>query len=201
MNNISVLLVDDNDDFRQSTAWILESEDISTVDFASGESLLDAIDDDPELTNGSCVLTDLRMPGLSGLELIEALKQRRIKAPVVMMTAHGNVSSAVEAMKKGAASFIEKPFDDELLLETIRTTMSYPGTMLKNPEAAKQKLDRLTFREQQVLHLVCAGHINKTIADTLGISVKTVELHRSNMLSKLEVNNIQELVRLTLGYE
>ena len=200
MNKIKVFLVDDNNPFRQSTAWLLEEEAMEVDEFHCGEDLLIELEKTPMLIDNCCVVTDLRMPGMSGLELMDELCKRRSRLPVIMMTGHGDVAMAVEVMQRGATNFIEKPFSDEVLIETIKIAVTGPGAGLRNYQATSEKIAKLSPREKQVLNLVSAGKLNKTIADILGISIKTVELHRSNMLSKLGVRNVQDLVRLTLGY-
>lgn len=195
----NVLLVDDNEAFRRSTVWLLEGADMLVNDFQSGKDLLNFLksaDNNPPC----CIVTDMRMPEMNGLELMEELRKRHDKHAVVLITAHGDIPLAVEAMRRGAVSVLEKPFNDEMLIQTIRNALAEPGAQLRNPQAAKIRLERLSPREKQVLDLVSAGQLNKCIADKLGISIKTVELHRANMVTKLGVRNVQELVRLTLGY-
>jgi len=198
---LTVYLIDDDDSFRESTTWLLEAADLDVVDYASPSEFLDAVEQKGPAGQVGCVVTDLRMPEMNGFELIDELRKRHLSMPVVVITGHGDVPVAVEAMKMGAANFIEKPFDGPVLVETVKRAMQEPGAKLRNPEATQERLDKLSPRERQVLDLVCAGKLNKTIADVLGISIKTVELHRANMQSKLGARNVQELVRLTLGYE
>lgn len=195
-----VYLVDDNEAFRRSTAWLLEAADFDVVDFCGGAALLAALEQEPAAP-GACLVSDVRMPQLSGLELLEELRARGIALPVVFITAHGDVPLAVEAMRRGASHFIEKPFEGETLVEAVRFALAGPRTAVApRTPADEARLARLTPRERQVLELVVAGKLNKTIADLLGISIKTVELHRANMMSKLGVRNVPELVRLVLGH-
>jgi len=201
VNEITVFLVDDNASFRQSTTWLLSDAGFTVNAFEKAEMLLAFLNSDNVELGQSCIVTDLRMPGMSGLALMEVLRQRRIRIPIVVVTGHGDVPMAVETMQRGAANFIEKPFESIVLVETILSAVSDPGSVLRNPGATREKVEKLSPREREVLGLVCAGKLNKTIADVLGISIKTVELHRSNMFSKLGVCNVQELVRLTLGYQ
>lgn len=189
-----VWLVDDHEPFRQSTALLLQTEGLAVRDFDAAGALLAEL---PPAADHLCVVSDMRMPAMSGLELLEELKRRSCSAPVIFVTAHGDVPLAVEAMRRGAAHFIEKPFTLPALLEAIRAVMDRAKP--RDPSGSGQaRLARLTPRESQVLDLVVAGKLNKTIADVLGISIKTVELHRSNMMTKLEVRNVPELVRLVL---
>ncbi|ABC31830.1 Response regulator [Hahella chejuensis KCTC 2396] len=204
MNAAQILLVDDNEDFRRSTVWMLEAAGLQVEDFNRAAGLLarlQQLEDAGVPLSDKCVVTDLRMPDMNGLELMEELRTRRLSVPVVLITGHADVTLAVSAMRMGAANFLEKPFENSILVETVKSAISEPGSALRNPQAAKEKLGRLSPRERQVLTHVCAGKLNKTIADILGISVKTVELHRANMASKLGARNVQDLVRLSLGYE
>lgn len=200
MPDLNVLLVDDNDAFRLSTAWVLEHAQLKVREFSCAAALLDALSV-TLLPLPCCIVTDMRMPGMNGLELMDALQKQHVDMPVILITGHGDIPLAVEAMRRGAASVLEKPFAGERLVQAIFSAMAEPGARLKNPQEARVKLDRLTPREKQVMDLVCLGHLSKTIADKLGISVKTVELHRANLMAKLRVRSVQELVRLTLGYE
>lgn len=200
MPELNVLLVDDNEAFRNSTAWLLEGANIQVQAFESGTALLASLESMSALP-ACCIVTDMRMPGLNGLELMDVLHKHHVNMPVILITGHGDIPLAVEAMRRGAASVLEKPFDGELLVATIHAALAEPGARLKNPAEARVKLDRLTPRERQVMDMVCLGHPSKTIADKLSISVKTVELHRANITAKLEIKSVQELVRIHLGYE
>lgn len=187
---MKVWLVDDNAPFRQSTVMLLHTAGLEVRDFDSAASLLATL----PIPEGCCVVSDIRMPGMTGLELLEELRRRMAATPVVFVTAHGDVPLAVTAMRRGASHFVEKPFTVEVLIDAVRDALRVPETR----RAANERLDRLTPRERQVLELVVAGKLNKTIADMLGISIKTVELHRANMMTKLGVRNLPELVRLTM---
>lgn len=196
---VTVHLVDDHEAFRQSTRWVLEAAEFRVIDYADGATLVSALRDEASGPGAACVLTDLRMPGMSGLELLGALQKMQCALPVVMITAHGDITQAVEAMRRGAASFLEKPFERDVLVETLRDAVRQP-VGLRDPETAGERMARLSPRERQVMELVTAGRLNKTIADVLGISIKTVELHRANMMNKLEARNVPELIRIVLGY-
>ncbi len=198
---VTVYLIDDDDSFRESTAWLLEAAELQVEQYASPARFLKDLEERDFTGQDGCIVTDLRMPEMNGFELMDALRHHHLTMPVVMITGHGDVPVAVEAMKMGAANFIEKPFDGPVLVETVKRAVREPGAQLRNPRGTQERLDKLSPRERQVLDLVCAGKLNKTIADVLGISIKTVELHRANMQSKLGARNVQELVRLTLGYE
>lgn len=203
-----VYLVDDNHPFRRSTALLLETSGIEVRDFEAAEAVLAQLEHGAALCAGVCIVSDVRMPGLSGLELLEELKRRKYGIPVIFITAHGDVPLAVEAMRRGAANFIEKPFSAEVLVEAIRVAAANEAAPAEGEAAPavktsqpSPKLAALTRRERQVLELVVAGKFNKTIADVLGISTKTVELHRASVMTKLGVRNVPDLVKVYLGYE
>jgi len=197
---VTVLLVDDHDSFRESTKWLLEDQGLIVHEYASAPEFLEDVDAHGVPSGRACLLTDLRMPQMNGLELISAMSERGLHLPVVFISAHGDVPLAVEAMRKGAANFLEKPVDDEMLVQAITLAASQPGARPRDPERAEQLLGRLTSREYQVMELVCSGKLNKTIADALDISIKTVELHRANLMQKMEARSVSELIHRSLGY-
>ena len=192
-----IYLVDDNDGFRESTAWLLETAGFEPLAFDSGAAFLAAYDGQRRGAADECLVSDIRMPQMSGLQLQEELVRRGIRLPLVFVTAHGDVPLAVEAMRKGASNFLEKPFTDEALLQAIRTAVA---ARREQAPAQGEALARLSPRERQVLDLVVASKPNKIIADILGISIKTVELHRANMMSKLGVRSLPELMKVALGH-
>ncbi|QOW25363.1 response regulator [Lysobacter sp. H23M47] len=194
-----VHLVDDNDAFRESTAWLLQTAGFEVREYASGPQFLAEVVDaaaTASSTSGApaeCLVSDIRMPEMSGLHLQAELRRRDNALPLVFVTAHGDVPLAVEAMRNGAAHFLEKPFSDDALIEAIRTALA-------KPVGAAVALAKLTPREKQVLDLVVASKPNKIIADILGISIKTVELHRANMMAKLGVRSVPDLMKVALGH-
>lgn len=193
-----VHLVDDNEAFRRSTAWLLEAAEFAVRDYPDAHAFLVALDRAQGEPAPGCIVSDIRMPGMSGIELHDELQRRGCPLPLVFITAHGDVPLAVQAMRKGAVDFIEKPFDEQTLVHAVNTALSHAAAApARNAEAAR-RLAQLTPRERQVMDLVVAGKLNKMVADELGISIKTVELHRSNMMTKLGVRNLPDLVRLTL---
>ena len=199
MNPSVVYLVDDNKAFRKSTAWLLQTAGFRVRDFGSGQAVLEALKSNAPLAGSSCLVSDVRMPKMSGLELQDELRKQSIRLPVVFVTAHGDVPLAVEAMRKGAVDFIEKPFSDKTIINNVRRALdAYPAGPGNSPEEA-EKIASLTPRERQVLELVVAAKPNKVIAYSLGISIKTVELHRANMMSKLGVRTLPDLMKLVLG--
>jgi two-component system response regulator FixJ len=203
-----IYLVDDNEPFRRSTALLLETSGFEVRDFHDAAALLAQLEHGAALCSGACIASDIRMPGLSGLELLEELRRRQCGLPLIFITAHGDVPLAVEAMRRGAVNFIEKPFAAEVLVEAIRVAVTEepapasaePTRDARGPQP-NPRLSVLTRRERQVLELVVSGKFNKTIADVLGISTKTVELHRASVMSKLGVRNVPDLVKVYLGYE
>jgi FixJ family two-component response regulator len=197
--SLRVHVIDDNADFRRSTRWLLESDGIAVEESPSAEEYLAR---QPGAGAAELLLVDLRMPGMSGLQLQDALAQRTEAAPIIFMTAHGDVSVAVEAMRKGALNFLEKPFSDDALLGAVRAAFERLVSRREQGGLAEQAAARvrsLTPRERQVLELVLEGALNKTIAGRLGISIKTVELHRAHMMEKMQARSIAQLVQLAVA--
>ena len=190
-----VHLVDDNEGFRDSTAWLLETAGFEVESYGSAPAFLEARGEGASAPAGSveCLVSDIRMPEMSGVQLQEELRRRGDAIPLVFVTAHGDVPLAVEAMRKGAANFLEKPFGDEVLVDAINAALT-------RVRGASEALGRLSPRERQVLDLVVASKPNKIIADILGISIKTVELHRANMMNKLGVRSLPDLMKVALGH-
>ncbi len=198
-------LVDDNEPFRRSTSLLLETAFIDVRSFDSGAALLAQLEREPAPRVGACVVSDIRMPHMSGLVLMEELRRREQAIRVIFVTAHADVPLAVEAMRRGAVDFIEKPFEARLLVQAIRlASVDDPVQPPRMPGSgvaeSDPRLSVLTRRERQVIELVVAGKFNKSIADILGISTKTVELHRASLMSKLGVRNLPDLVKVYLGY-
>jgi two-component system response regulator FixJ len=192
-----VYVVDDDDAMRDSLAFLLKSADVPVSTYESGDALLAAIEEGA----AGCVITDVRMPGMSGIDLLKTLRQRNPRISVIVITGHGDVPLAVEAMKSGAIDFLEKPFDDELMLTRIRAALSEQESVQQNDAARaaiEQNLARLSTRERQVLDGLIAGHPNKIIAYDLGISPRTVEIYRANVMTKMGANSLSDLVRMAL---
>ncbi|MBJ6979142.1 response regulator [Luteimonas sp. MC1895] len=200
MPEIRVYLVDDNDGFRDSTAWLLETSGFEVESFASGAAFLEAYAGHRHGDASECLVSDIRMPEMSGLQLQDELGRRGIQLPIVFVTAHGDVPLAVEAMRKGASNFLEKPFSEQALVDALRTALAHSRNRGAGGGMANELLAKLSPRERQVLDLVVASKPNKIIADILGISIKTVELHRANMMSKLGVRSLPELMKVALGH-
>ena len=192
-----VYVVDDDEAMRDSLRWLLESAGYRVSACCSAERFLTAYRPD----HAACLVLDVRMPGLSGLELQRELNRRGIPLPIIFVTGHGDVPMAVDAVKSGAFHFLEKPFKDERLLELIEQASNL-GTPAESEReqrrCAAAKLASLTQREREVMDLVVRGRKNKQIADELAISVKTVEAHRARAMEKMDVSCVAELVRATL---
>lgn len=189
-----VYVVDDDEAMRDSLVWLVESQGFKVEAFASAESFLAAYRSDM----AGCLVLDVRMPGMSGLELYEKLHALRSTLPVIFITGHGDVPMAVAALKKGAADFIEKPFNDKDMLRLIEQCLSLEraGRERRRQELeAARRLASLTEREREVLDLIIAGKLNKQIADALNISIKTVEVHRARVMEKMNVRSVAELVQ------
>ena len=190
----TVFIVDDDEAMRDSLAWLLESNALRVKAFESGEAFLDAWHEGM----AGCLVLDVRMPGISGLELHERLQALRSTLPIVFVTGHGDVPMAVSVLKKGAADFIEKPFNDKDILRLIEQCLAVDreqsGRRRRHAEIGR-RLANLTPREREVMDLMKSGRLNKQIADDLGISIKTVEVHRARVMDKMEVRSVAELVQ------
>lgn len=194
----TVFLVDDDLAVRKALSWLFESVNLPVSTFASGQAFLDQY----EAGQPGCLLIDLRMPGMSGLELQTELSARQISLPVIMITGHGEVDAAVRAMKAGALDFIRKPFSDQVLLEIVQKALKSnveTQRALVERRGIKRRLSRLTPRERQVLDRIMEGDPNKMIAVAIERSEKTVEAHRKKIMEKLQVRSVVELVRLVLA--
>ncbi|MCE7030912.1 response regulator FixJ [Jiella avicenniae] len=196
-NNAVVHLVDDDESVRHSIAFLLATAGFAVRVHESGSALLASID----TLQPGCVISDVRMPGIDGLELQRRLKAEGAHLPVVVMTGHADVQLAVQAMKDGAIDFIEKPFDDEAMLAAVRTALKEGKAgegRQAEAEAIAARLASLSGRERQVLDGLIAGHPNKTIAYDLEISARTVEVHRANVMKKMAASSLSDLVRMVL---
>jgi two-component system response regulator FixJ len=192
-----VFIVDDDADVRDSLRALLESADLSVADYGSARAFLAA-----PAPGAGCLIADIRMPDMDGLELQEELVKRGSGLPVIVVTGHGDVPLAVRAMKAGAVDFIEKPYDDELLLESVRRALDMGIARPKSPEvdpAIAGLIVSLTPREREVLEHLIAGRPNKVVAFKLGISPRTVEIHRAHLMEKMQVRSLPELVRVALA--
>lgn len=193
-----VYIVDDDEAVRDSLRWLLEANGYRVRAYQSAESFLDEYDP----MQVGVLIADVRMPGMSGLELQEQLIARKSPMPIVFITGHGDVPMAVSTMKKGAVDFLEKPFSESDLRDIVGRMLEQASQRLSAVQAQRNHeamLARLTAREQQVLERIVAGRLNKQIADDLGISIKTVEAHRANIMEKLEVTTVADLMKVALA--
>jgi len=191
-------IVDDEEIIRDSLTWLAQSRAITATAYASGAALLSAMERaDAVDTQGECILLDVRMPELSGVALFDQLVQRGItrQRPVIFLTGHGDVPMAVDMLKNGAFDFFEKPFNDNQLMDRVLEALQASREAGKQ-EAVHNRLQALSGREREVLDLILAGKMNKVIADALGISMRTVEVHRAHIFDKMNVKTAVELARL-----
>jgi two-component system response regulator FixJ len=198
IDNYTVHIVDDEEAVRKSLAFLLTMSGFTVRVHESATGFLAAA---PTIRNG-CLITDLRMPDMSGVELLRSLKTADLQIPSIVITGHGDVPMAVEAMKAGALDFIEKPFEEELLIEAVKRAaaqLSNTPDHLDDVSTIRARLEELTDRERQVLSGVVAGLANKTIAYDLNISPRTVEVHRANVMAKMKAKSLPELVRMALA--
>ncbi len=195
-----VLVVDDDEAVRDALATFLGLNGYAVKTYASAEAFLSAW----EIPARGCIIADVKMPGLTGVELIGVARRRGCALPILVITGHGDVPTAVSALKAGALDFIEKPLQDQVLLERVREATAL-GTRRRADEEARRatrdRFARLSEREREVMALIVAGHPNKIIAYRLGVSTRTIEIHRARVMEKFGVRNLAELVRLALQLE
>src|SRR4051812_25388902 len=189
-------LIDDDEDVRRALAFQLGTVGLAVRVY---ESALAFLEKNPEPRAG-CIVSDVRMPGMDGLELLRRLRAKGVQCPVIVMTGHADVHLAVQAMKAGAADFIEKPFSDDVLLAAIQAAFAGRQSVAGQGDAGgiRGRIAALSSREREVLDGLLAGHPNKTIAYDLGLSPRTVEVHRANVMTKMQANSLSELVRMAL---
>ena len=194
----TVYVVDDDEAVRDSLQWLLEGKDYRVRCFESAEAFLSRYDP----REVACLIADIRMGGMSGMELQERLIERNSPLPIVFITGHGDVPMAVESMKKGALDFIQKPFNEEQLIALVDRMLDHAQESFSAQQQVANRealLSKLTTREAQVLERIVAGRLNKQIADDLGISIKTVEAHRANIMEKLAANTVADLLKIALA--
>jgi two-component system response regulator FixJ len=193
----TVHVIDDDDAVRDSLAFLLESAGLVVATHASAVAFLA----EASSLTGGCIVTDVRMPEMNGIELLKRLREIGVTLPVIVITGHADIALAVEAMKSGAVDFMEKPFDDEVMLRAVRGALARSGKAIEEGQeraGIRQRLATLSNREQQVLDGLVAGHANKRIAHELDISPRTVEIYRAHVMTKMEAASLSELVRMAL---
>ena len=198
--NATIFIVDDDEAIRDSLDMLLKTVDLNTTTFGSGDEFLEAYDPDWE----GCILLDIRMPGTSGMEVQKRLAESGCSIPIIFITGHGDIPMAVEAMHIGAFDFIQKPFRDQDLLDRIDqalTTSDEQEQQSARKKTVQNQFQTLTPREQEVMQFVVHGSANKVIAMDLGVSQRTVEIHRARVMEKMQARSLAELVRMALLIE
>ena len=199
----TVFVVDDDHAVRASLQWLLESRGLPVKAFDAADPFLEALEQMPERPRG-CLLLDVRLPGMSGLDLQTQLRRSGVVLPVIMISGHGDVAMAVRAMRAGAVDFLEKPCDERVLLDRIDeaiTSQDRAEQIQAMHESLAERYQRLTRRERQVMRMVGEGMLNKQIAADLDLSPKTVEVHRANVMMKMHAGSLAELVRMAVALE
>jgi FixJ family two-component response regulator len=194
----TIYVIDDDEAVRDSLQWLLEGKDYRVRCFESAEAFLSRYD----VREVACLIVDIRMRGMTGLELQNQLIEMHSPLPIVFITGHGDVPMAVDTMKKGAMDFIQKPFQEEQLVSLVERMLEHAKVAFAQHQSAADRealMARLTLRESQVLQRIVAGRLNKQIADDLSISIKTVEAHRANIMEKLNANTVADLLKTALG--
>ena len=198
MHQQRVYVVDDDQGMLESTVWLLESVGLQAVPFTSGQAFLDSCSEDIP----ACVLLDIRMPGMGGLAVQDALRERGSQLPVIFVSAHADVPIVVRAFRAGAVDFIEKPYNEQLLLDSVQRALrqrARPAAAGPQASEVQQRLDQLTPRERDVLLPLVQGRSNREIAEQLGISVKTVDLYRSRVMKRMQADSLPALVGMCIG--
>lgn len=198
MQQQRVYVVDDDQGMLDSTVWLLESVGLQAIPYTSGQAFLDNYSE----TLPACVLLDIRMPGMGGLAVQDALRERGSQLPIIFVSAHADVPIVVRAFRGGAVDFIEKPYNEQLLLDSVQRALRLNQRSTANgPQAAEvqQRLTQLTPRERDVLLPLVQGYSNREIAEQLGISVKTVDLYRSRVMKRMQADSLPALVGMAIG--
>lgn len=196
----TVFVLDDDPAMRSSLRWLIESVGLTVATFETAEGFLSSYDPGQP----GCLVLDVRMPGMSGLELQTALRERLVSLPTIVITGHADVTMAVRAVKNGALDFLEKPFSDQILLDRIRQAIDQDRSERERRTHRREiveRIARLTSREREVMRLVVQGNANKEIAAALNLSPKTVEAHRAHVMEKMEAESLAELIRSVLAVE
>jgi len=192
-----IYIIDDDRGMRDSLTWLVKSSGYDAIAFENAESLIENLPDNKL----GCVIADIRMPGMSGLKLYQKLSQMDFRMPVIIITGHGDISIAVKALKDGIFDFVEKPFDDKVILDSISMAILYCKNQQEQhsiQEMLRERFNTLTSREKEVMDKIVLGLSNKQIAASLNISIKTVEVHRSRVMDKMQAASLAALVRMSL---
>jgi FixJ family two-component response regulator len=200
LNDATVFVVDDDEPVRDAIAFMLETVDVKCETFSNAQEFLDSYD----VSRRGCLVLDIRMPGMSGLELQVYLAEHNVEVPIIFITGHGDIPMAVEAMKRGAVDFIRKPFRDQELIDRIHEALLVEQSQrdaAENLVELRSRADSLTPRESEVFGRVADGQANKVVAIELGISERTVEIHRSQVMQKMQARNLAALVRMRIILE
>ncbi|MCW9088993.1 MAG: response regulator transcription factor [Gammaproteobacteria bacterium] len=196
----TVFVIDDDEAVRDSLSWLVRSAGLQAETFASADLFLRDFGED----RPGCLVLDIRMPGMNGLELQSVLRERQFRLPIIIISGHADVPMAVRALKAGAFDFIEKPFNDQLLLDLVQRALEQDRSQRKNMAEVEQwrgRIDSLTPREREVLNWVVSGASNKQISAELGVSLKTVEAHRARVMAKLQADSLSHLVRMAVSVQ
>ena len=196
----TVFVVEDDETNRQLMKDLFESVDLKVELFPSGDAFLAAM----PVRGPGCILLDVRMPGISGLDLQSQLAKHKLDLPIIIVTAHGDTQMAVRAMKEGAFDFVEKPINNQVLLDTVNKALTESrriGAEIREQESIQQRLDLLTPRETDVLRMIAQGKLNKQIAFELGITQRTVEVHRARVMEKIQAKTVADLLRTVMSLE
>lgn len=196
----TVFVVEDDETNRQLMKDLFESVDLRVELFPSGDAFLAAM----PVRGPGCILLDVRMPGISGLDLQSRLSQQKLDLPIIIVTAHGDTQMAVRAMKEGAFDFVEKPINNQILLDTVNKALNESrriGTEFREQESIQKRLDLLTPRETDVLRMIAQGKLNKQIAFELGITQRTVEVHRARVMEKIQAKTVADLLRTVMSLD
>ncbi|WP_372786199.1 response regulator FixJ [Phenylobacterium sp.] len=194
----TVFVVDDDEAALDSLVMLLRSDRLNPRGFSSAAAFLEALQPDAR----GCIISDVRMPGMDGVELLKTLKGMNCLLPVIVITGHADVTVAVQAMKSGAADFIQKPFESELILRLVRACLEDNDDLVDadaKRDRVARRIESLTPRERQVLEMIMQGSSNKVIAANLSISPRTVEIYRANVMSKMRADSLSDLIRMTLA--
>jgi two-component system, LuxR family, response regulator FixJ len=192
-NNHTIFIIDDEINVCNALSWLFKSVQFNVETYENAQLFLDKFNNEKQ----GCIIMDVRLPGMSGLELLEHLKAQKSSIPVIIITGYGDIQMAVRAMKAGAVDFILKPFNEQCLLEIVQKSMN-KNNNTSSIELIQERINCLTEREKQIINLILDGKLNKQIAYDLSISISTVEAHRANIMHKMQAKNLAQLIKMYL---